>query len=70
MTYFVELDDVWVSDFLQDSYFTVDALEVGMVLDLVLLQDFDGNLSSHEQTSVSRVNDLRNADQKQRRCVK
>ena len=44
MTYFVELDDVWVSDLLQDSYFTVDALEVGMVLDLVLLQDFDGNL--------------------------
>ena len=70
MTYFVELDDVWVSDLLQDSYFTVDALEVGMVLDLVLLQDFYGNLSSHEQTSVSRVNDLRNADQKQRRCVK
>ena len=44
VTYFVKLDDVWVSDFLQDSNLTVDALEVGMVLDLVLLQDFDGNL--------------------------
>ena len=44
VTYFVKLDDIWMPNFLQDSNLTVDALEVGMVLDLVLLQDFDGNL--------------------------
>lgn len=43
-TYIVELDDVRVSDFLEDCNFTIDTLQVGMVLDFLLLEDFYRNL--------------------------
>ena len=43
-TYIVELDDVWVSDFLEDCDFAIDTLQVGMVLDFLLLEDFYRNL--------------------------
>ena len=43
-TYIVELDNVWVSDFLEDRDLTVDSFQVGMVLDLFLLVDLQSYL--------------------------
>jgi len=43
-TYLVELDDVRVADLLQNFDLAGDALNVFLVVDLLFLQDFDGNL--------------------------
>jgi hypothetical protein len=45
---FIELDDVGVAHLFQDFYFPGDALDVFLVVDLVLLQDLDGDLLSGE----------------------
>ena len=43
-TYLVELDDVGVAHLLQNFDLAGDALNVFLVVDLLFLQDFDGNL--------------------------
>lgn len=42
--YLIELDDVWVSDLLEDFDFPCDSLDVFLVVDFVFLEDFDGDL--------------------------
>lgn len=44
VTYFVELDDVGVSNFLQDFDFPSDPFHVLLVVDFLFLKDFDGHL--------------------------
>ena len=39
--YLVQLNDVAVSNLLQNCDFTIDALKIRMVLDFLLLQNFD-----------------------------
>ena len=43
---FVQLDDVRVADLLENFDLASDALHIFLVVDLVLLEDFDGNLDS------------------------
>ena len=45
-TYFVELDDIRVTDNLENVDFPGDSLHVGLVLNLVLLEDLDGDLEA------------------------
>ena len=42
--YLIELNNIRVSDLLQDFDFPCDSLNVFLVVDLVFLKDFDGNL--------------------------
>jgi len=44
-TYLVELDNIGVADLLEDFYFSRDAFNVLLVVDLFFLQDFDCHLS-------------------------
>ena len=46
-TYLVELDDVWVANFLEDFDFSSDSLNVLLIVDLLLLEDFDGHLKDN-----------------------
>ena len=52
ITYLVKLDHIWVSHNLQDVYFPCHSLDVRLVFDLVLLQDFNGNFLSSYQMSA------------------
>lgn len=52
-TYIVELDDVWVSDFLEDCDFAIDSLKVGMVLDFLLLKDLYRDLYCNKKKTQS-----------------
>lgn len=47
----VELDNVRVSDDLENMNFPSDAVDVRLVLDLVFLEDFDGDLFVGDQVS-------------------
>lgn len=51
-TYIVELHNVRVPHFLQDRDFTVYALQVCMVLDLVFLEDLDSDLQLFQLTII------------------
>lgn len=44
ITYLIELDHVWVTDFLKNFDLASDALNILLIIDLLLLKDFDGNL--------------------------
>lgn len=55
-TYIVELDDVGVAHLFQNGDFTVDALQVGMVLNLLLLQDLDSHLPNQDIPVRSHIN--------------
>lgn len=48
-TYLVKLNNVWMAHDLQDVDFSSYALNVGLVLDLVLFQYFDGDLLTSYQ---------------------
>lgn len=48
MGYLIELDDIGVSNLLEDLDLPRDALYVLLVLDLVFLQDFHSNLKCNE----------------------
>ena len=53
-TYLVKLNDVWMSHDLEDVNFSCYALNVWLVLDLVLLQYFDGDfLTSYQVRAES-----------------
>ena len=47
----VQLDHVGVSDYLQNVDFASDPLHVAFVFDLLLLENFDGNLFSSDEVS-------------------
>ena len=42
--YLVELNHVWVTDFLENFDLSGDSFDIFLVVDLFLLQYFDGNL--------------------------
>jgi len=44
LTYFIKLDDVWMSDLLEYFNFTSDSFDIFLIFNFVLLQDFHGNL--------------------------
>ena len=41
---FVQLDHVWMPDFLQDLDFSCNPLYIFLIMNFVLLQDLDGHL--------------------------
>ena len=41
--YFVKLDDIWVSDLLQDFDLPSDSFDIFLIVDLVFLKYFDGH---------------------------
>ena len=47
MTYLVELDDVGVTNFLEDFDFPSDSLNVLLIVDLLLLENFDSDLQDN-----------------------
>ena len=53
-TYLVKLNNVWMSDDLEDVDFSCYTLNIGLVFDLVLLQYFDGDfLTSYQVCAES-----------------
>jgi hypothetical protein len=44
---FIELDDVWVSDFLKNFYFSCDAFDIFLIVDFVLLKNLYCNLNDY-----------------------
>lgn len=50
-TYLIELNDVWVSHNLENMDLSGYALDVRLVLDFILLQDFDRYFLARDQVS-------------------
>ena len=53
-TYLVELDNIGVADLLEDFYFSRDAFNVLLVVDLFFLQDFDCHLKPIHNAQLDR----------------
>ena len=58
ISYLIKLNDIWVPNYLENMDFPRNSLHIGLILDLILLEDFDSDfLTCDEMSSQTHLSE-------------